>query len=174
MSTSYYLRRIPTVDKTNEIIKKLKDGVAKSIVEASTMLDESTRRILIGHRMGGWTFRMSVYLTRLWQPTKKSLIEYAHDNNCIVENEYGEVFTIEEFFELVDDWNNDNKNVTTTSSYYEANPDELRYYMMPMHGNVSDFAQYNPNRYYEFFNDSYRWVIEPTSDLWEFETSWKS
>lgn len=53
--------------------------------------------IHLGKRSAGWAFLWDLNNMEYYKPSLKSIISFIKENNAVIENEYGEEFTLDEF-----------------------------------------------------------------------------
>lgn len=102
-----------------------------------------TQEIHICKRSGGWQMCFDHNKGEYYQPNRKSLEEFLSEPNTEIKDEYDNVYSFNEFWEMVDRWNADPKNnwVSKTYNQYEK--------------------ELNPKS--EYWNSSFQFYIDKTS-----------
>lgn len=107
MGTNFYCRRIPTQDQLNEIADlvcnhQIDDAIAK--------LHEVNKQIHICKRSGGWQIGFDHNNGEYWQPTRESVNAFISQSDIIIFDEYKTEYTVEEFWNAIDEHNRDSNN----------------------------------------------------------------
>lgn len=150
MGTNYYAT-IPIKKRDKERAKKLID--ANELEEAINLVDQmkKSQNIHLGKRSAGWKFFFDSNDLKYFEPTREGLNRFFSDNHVIIKDEYGKVFTVDEFWENIEDvlckgWD--------LETYYRDNPEELKYFCESKSSKI--FDKYNPNVFGEFYSDGLR------------------
>lgn len=140
MSTSYFAmfkeaRKIVNPNGTNSLVTGVK----------------------IGQRSCGWKFQMETG-DCMWGATREDITKWFYDNCVAVYTEGygGKVGTIEDFFEIVDEWNSDPNNHITPMNY-DAEYSNFAKFMDGVNGKKFREKGYDVVRY-GFENDGLVWV----------------
>lgn len=81
--------------------------------------------IHLGKRSAGWQFLWNYNEGDYYDPNLKSIKEFLISNNGWIENEYGDKFSIEEFFnDEVNSWLYKDKDHWDAISYHQDHPEE--------------------------------------------------
>ena len=135
MGTNFYAVHIPT---ESEYASMQEAVTNKKLDKLREFLDKSQKKYHIGKRSCGWQFLFSPHIHQRddwqkgeivspWEDTLESLKEYLSRDDVRIENEYGDVFTPDQF------WN-----------------DEIGYclYRDKDHINGEDYDKRDPSKYY--------------------------
>lgn len=113
MGTNFYLCHVPTIKELEEMQKLL---IEKQYKNLKNKIEEATHQYHIGKRSCGWQFIFEAgigeeetrpdfindcefqYLKNPWGNNLKSLKEWLSKSEYIIQNEYGEAFTPEQFW----------------------------------------------------------------------------
>ena len=107
MGTNFYARHIPTEQEYEAMQQKI---VERNLDELQKLLDEAKTQYHIGKRSGGWQFLFAPHIklrvgfgnsgqvVSPWENTLESIKEYLNRPDVEIVNEYGEVFTPEQFW----------------------------------------------------------------------------
>ena len=110
MNTNFYCRKLNQSAKDKLRIKI--DKLHKDLVESIDDVIPSYNRIIddfmcdnenligeihLGKRSGGWQFLWDYHDGVYFQPTLYSIKEFLSQDGIVIYNEYGEVFTLEQF-----------------------------------------------------------------------------
>lgn len=156
MSTNFYLKRHITVEDRMDLIHLI---TANKMEEATEMLDELNESIHIGKRASGWKFRWCCHDFKYFSKSKESLIEWLK-NGGIIEDEYHNEYTFEEFWKENEQFINDTDGYDLQKWYDEG---KQTWYGTD---NTSTRAKYKErfdidvNKYLEFYIDGLRFTLE--------------
>ena len=148
MGTNYYAV-IPVKSRDKERAKSLVDS--NEFKEAIELIEQFNKKIHLGKRSAGWKFLFDSNDLKYFEPTREGLNKFFSDNHVIIKDEYGKVFTVDSFWEEIEDVLDKGWDLET---YYRDNPGELKYFCESRISKV--FDKYNPSRYGEFYNDGLR------------------
>lgn len=107
MSTNFYAQHIPTEQEYKEMEEALTNRQLDKLKE---LIDKAQHKYHIGKRSGGWQFQFCPHIkTREgwwntgqvispWEDTLESIKEYLSRDDVQIINEYGEEFTVDQFF----------------------------------------------------------------------------
>lgn len=107
MGTNFYAQHIPTEDEYAKMELALVDRQLDKLQE---LIDNAKKRYHIGKRAGGWQFLFCPHIkTRKnfpnsgeivspWEDTLESIKEYLSRDDVKIVNDYGEEFTVDQFF----------------------------------------------------------------------------
>lgn len=114
MGTNFYCKhKIPEhkrkafIDKVNTLSAKLIEESKKEVSDFEPILYDfkdhidsefDTKEIHLGKRSYGWQFLWDYHNGLYFQPTLKSIKEFLSNKDLIIYNEYGEMFTLDQFF----------------------------------------------------------------------------
>ncbi len=107
MGTNFYCRRIPTQDQLNEIADLVCN---QQIDDAIDKLHEVNKQIHICKRSGGWQIGFDHNNGEYWQPTRESVNAFISQSDIIIFDEYKKEYTVEEFWDAIDEHNRDPYN----------------------------------------------------------------
>lgn len=145
MGTNFYYK-VPLKKRDKENLHKMIDELPNDLYDIKAKLDEleKSHYIHLGKRSYGWQFLWDYHKGKFYEPTLKSIINYLHKHEGIIENEYGEIFTIEEFFgdEIEDCLLNDDKHCNARQ-YYQKHPEEPLHYNIDNHEFMSDGLRFS-------------------------------
>lgn len=151
MGTNFYTK-IPC--KKRELKEKINTLIDNdNLQEAKEVLDNAIEEteLHIGKRSYGWKFLFNAHNCKYWDLTKQGIIDYIKKNNGKIVDEYGEEFTLDQF------WNEeiDTENGYDAESYEREHPSRYCRYETA----TEPLKKYNPNQYGEFYNDGLRFTI---------------
>lgn len=136
MSTNFYLCHVPTVMEHTE----MQELLAKKQYEAlKNKIEKFTIEYHIGKRSGGWQFLFEAgigedlesggymhcgYTKNPWHNNLKSLKEWLSKSEYIIKDEYGTIFTSEQFWneEVGESLYNDPDKYINCDQYYKDKP----------------------------------------------------
>ena len=107
MGTNFYCRRIPTQDQLNEIANLVCNH---QIDDAIDKLHEVNKQIHICKRSSGWQIGFDHNNGEYWQPTRESVNAFISQSDIIVFDEYKKEYTVEEFWDAINEHNRDPNN----------------------------------------------------------------
>ena len=134
MSTNYYLCHVPTVKEHIEMQELL---AKKQYEELKNKIEEVTHQYHIGKRSCGWQFLFEAgtgdlkpdddgyyRLNNPWSNNLQSLKEWLSKSEYIIKNEYGDIFTSEQFWneEVKESLYNDPDKYINCEQYYKDKP----------------------------------------------------
>ena len=120
MGTNFYAKRLPTRRRKEKlinlvydqmdvvkIVKMIDEGdfyAAKNTVNEfaealEKTIDEQEKRVHIGKRSYGWQFLWQYYGGKYYKDNLASIRAFLSDPDIVIENEYHETFTVDEFFD---------------------------------------------------------------------------
>ena len=131
MGTNFYLCHIPTVKEHIEMQELL---AKKQYETLKNKIEESTREYHIGKRSCGWQFLFEAgigenlesgeymhygYTKNPWCNNLESLKEWLSKSEYIIKNEYGDIFTSEQFWNEINEYlyNNSEKYINGKQHY---------------------------------------------------------
>lgn len=153
MGTNFYAV-IPVKKRDKEKAKKLIDE--NKLTEAIEVLEEMTKEIHLGKRSAGWKFLFNANLGKYYELSREGINKFFAKNNVIIENEYGEKFTAEEFWR--DEIGVFLEKGYDLESYYADHPNEATSYYSYARTIPPELKKYNPNKYGEFYSDGLRFT----------------
>lgn len=156
MGTNYYLR--PKV--SSETKEKIKELVDLDKFEDIKDILEEYQDIHIGKQSGGWKFLWDVHFFEYFEPSKEAIIEWLKTG--IIFDEYGDKFTIEEFFnEIRLDGQFNGHDLLDAEAYHKIDPKAYVYRGYDS-WTLSRFTSKGiyPNSLGEFYLDDFRCVID--------------
>lgn len=119
MGTNYYRKRIPT-QKEKEELGILLDNCIDGTVsdrEFKEKFEQLINEVHICKISCGWQVCFDHNWGKYYQPNRKDLARFLSEPGTVIEDEYGERFTPEEFWDKVDKHNIQTKNKWTAESY---------------------------------------------------------
>lgn len=112
-------------------LKELKSKVYKTVTE-----------IHLGKRSGGWQFLWNHNDLKYYNPDLKSIKEFLEENEGIIYDEYGDFYTVEQFFnEEIKNCLYKDSNHVDSKTYRKEHPNE------PYHNPTSKELHYKNNIY---------------------------
>ena len=132
MGTNYFLCHVPTVKEHLE----MQELLAKKQYEAlKNKIEEVTHQYHIGKRSCGWQFlfeagkggtdnNFEYYVKNPWTNNLQSLKEWLSKSEYVIKNEYGVIFTSEQFWneEVGESLYNDPDKYINCEQYYKDKP----------------------------------------------------
>ncbi len=128
MGTNFYYK-IPLKKREIEELKSCitEDPELKEL-QGMIYLYTKDRVVHLGKRSAGWQFLWNLNEEEYYKPNLASIKEFLESKKGWVEGEYGDRFTIEQFFEdEIGDWLYHDENHHNAISYHKAHPDEYCY-----------------------------------------------
>ena len=137
MGTNYYLCHVPTVKEHLEMQELL---AKKQYEDLKNKIEKSTHRYHIGKRSCGWQFLFEAgkgglksgddgyyRLNNPWSNNLQSLKEWLSKSEYVIQNEYGDIFTSEQFWneEVGKSLYNDPDRYINCGQYYKDKQDIL-------------------------------------------------
>lgn len=107
MGTNFYCKKIATEEQLNEIANLV---CANKIDEAINMLHVFDNKIHICKRSGGWQIGFDHNDGKYYYPSRKGLEKFLNRDTIQIIDEYGNEYSYEAFWKIVDDWNADETN----------------------------------------------------------------
>lgn len=181
MGTNFYRRNILTKERKENIYNKidefsdyLKYDLEKSLYpncdydELNDFINEQENEIHICKRSCGWYINFDHNWGKYYQPTRESLTKFLSEPNTEIIDEYGEVYTLEEFWKEVDEWNSSSKRDGTelwTSKTYDEweksrDPNWKIYDCTSDRNKVKDLFNIDvPYGESDFISDGLRWAV---------------
>lgn len=121
MGTNYYAKIIPAQEILDYIAYDVKKGFLE---EAKDRLQDLTKRIHIGKSSGGWKFIFNHNDGIYYNMTRKSINNFLNREDISLHNEYGEIISVKEFWDIVDNREDDalvNKDAIKSDGLYFCN-----------------------------------------------------
>ena len=147
MGTNFY-KVLPAPEDFPKQVKKVLDVIELELIrygeisydtqEKLDNLSKSKRSIHLGKRSCGWQFIWNHNNGEYYDVNIDSIKEFLESPGHI-EDEYGEIFTVEQFFEEEIKnflWGDDERHNCNGTSYYKKHPEE-KYYHYGRHGSVN-------------------------------------
>lgn len=119
MGTNYYRKRIPTEaerDELHTLLDKYMDGKVQDY-EFRERFEQINEEIHICKTSWGWQVCFDHHWGEYYQPNRKDLERFLSETNTVIEDEYGERFTPEEFWDIVENHNSHERNRWTAKTY---------------------------------------------------------
>lgn len=141
MGTNFYYR-IPLKKREKDILHKLVDELPNiDTYEIREKLDEidNEHDIHLGKRSFGWQFLWNFHNRKFYDTSLKSIRSFLENGGGTIFNEYGEQFSVEDFFgdEIKDCLYQDEKHCDARL-YHINHPEEPMYYNIGAHEFISD------------------------------------
>lgn len=156
MGTNYYLR--PKV--SSETKNKIKELVDLDKFEEIKDILSQHEDIHIGKQSGGWKFLWDVHYFNYFEPSKEAIIEWLKTG--IIFDEYGDKYTLEEFFDNIRlEGTFNGRELLDAVAYQKIDPQAYRYRMFDSWQRAR-YVEKNihPNSLGEFYLDNFRCVID--------------
>jgi len=114
MGTNYYRVNIPSkedITKIHEMVdEQLFNAISNATDTVESFIYDKTKSIHICKISGGWKVAFDHNWGKYYEPNRASLEKFLSEPNTIIKDEYGEVFSPEEFWRLVEDHNNSKRS----------------------------------------------------------------
>lgn len=147
MSTSFFVTKKLNQDEIN----KCKECLDRQDFEVlKELLPE---RIEICHRAGGWELLWYAHNFKHFDKSKESLFNFLKAS--IISDEYGKIYTFDEFYEEIKDFLYNGLNYET---YYSDGKHSFEEYWFRNYGNTIDGVK--SNKFGEFYIDNLRFINE--------------
>lgn len=135
MGTNFYYK-IPLKKRDKEVLHGMIDNLPEcgfnEINEKLAELEQETN-IHLGKRSYGWQFLWDYHNGKFYKASLKSIKEFIRYNNGWIEDEYGQTFTMEEFFnDEIGDRLYLDENHCDAYQYHKNHPEE------PLHYNIHE------------------------------------
>lgn len=144
MGTNFYYK-IPL--KKREV-KELRDMITETpdYDEITYKLDEvkDSHEVHLGKRSYGWQFLWNYHNGKYYKPTLASIKDFLENGGGHIEDEYGEVFTIEQFFgDEIKNFLYKDDNHCDAYSYHEKHLEDPLTYDITMHEFTNDNLRFS-------------------------------
>lgn len=119
MGTNYYRKRIPTEAEREELhtlLEEYLDGVTPDY-EFREKLEQINEKVHICKMSYGWQVCFDHNWGKYYQPNRKDLERFLSEPGTVIEDEYGERFRSEEFWDIVEKHNSCERNKWTAMTY---------------------------------------------------------
>lgn len=123
MGTNYYRRRIPTEEELNKAYSALDSYINGKIsnYEFTDIIDGIIEETHICKMSCGWKVLFDHNWGKLYTVNRKGLEDFLNEPNTFIEDEYGDKYTPEQFWEIVKSHNDNPRNKYTAKLYSELN-----------------------------------------------------
>ena len=123
MGTNYYRRHIPTEEELNKAHSALDSYINGKIWESefTEIVNNINQEIHICKMSYGWKVLFDHNWGKLYSVSKKGLEDFLNEPNTYIQDEYGDKYTSEQFWEIVKQHNDNPKNKYTSKLYRELN-----------------------------------------------------
>lgn len=123
MGTNYYRRRIPTEEELNKAHSALDSYINGKIsnYDFTDIIDNIIEETHICKTSCGWKVLFDHNWGKLYNVSRKGLEDFLNEPNTLIEDEYGDQYTPEQFWEIVKSHNNNPRNKYTAKLYSELN-----------------------------------------------------
>lgn len=160
MGTNYYRIRIPTEDDRENLHKKLDDFIDCKIQEYEFRdeLEAICEEVHICKISCGWKVLFDHNWGKYYKPCKKELNEFLNAPNTVIEDEYGERFTPEEFWDIVKEHNSSRNNKWTSKSYSLSRKNSYDCYSRERRERCIELFNIDPGYESDFFVDGLRFA----------------
>jgi len=130
----YYTIPIKERDKKalREMVNKLPDIDIDDIKDKLEEIEKG-HSIHLGKRSYGWQFLWNYHKGELYSASLKSIKKYLEDKGGTIMNEYGQPFTIDEFFDEIKNSLYKDENHCDAYQYHQKYPNEPIYYNIDDH-----------------------------------------
>lgn len=156
MGTNYYLR--PKV--SSEIKTKIKELVDLDKFEDIKDILDNYQDIHIGKQSAGWKFLWDVHYFDYYEPSKEAIIEWLKSG--IIYDEYGDQYTLEEFFKDIKlDGEFNGRKLLDAEEYHKIDPRAYAFRNYDIYHTTRFISKgIYPNDLGEFYLDDFRCVID--------------
>lgn len=121
MGTNFYFVPKMSDEDVQDILlsaKKLAESKNYSdLEELKNKAHKVVTEIHLGKRSAGWQFLWNHNNLKYYNPDLKSIQKFLKETDGIIKDEYGQVYTYEEFFEEIKDWLYEDDNHITGRVY---------------------------------------------------------
>lgn len=134
MGTNYYRKHIPTEDEIKLMHQMIDEGKFESkrgywsseteeiisddvITSVSDLIDDVVKEIHLCKMSMGWQVGFDHNWGKYYNPSRESINKFLSEPNTKIVDEYGEDFTVEEFWRKVDEHNASKNNTWDSESY---------------------------------------------------------
>lgn len=119
MGTNYYKKRIPTEAEREELhslLDEYMDGETPDY-EFREKFEQISDEVHICKMSYGWQVCFDHNWGKYYQPNRKDLERFLSEHGTVIEDEYGERFRPEEFWDIVEKHNSHERNKWTAKTY---------------------------------------------------------
>ena len=157
MGTNFYCKRIPTQEQLNSIAKLV---VSKQIDEAIDKLNEVNERIHICKCSCGWQVGFDHNNGEYYEPTRKSLEEFLSQPGMVINDEYNNEYSYDEFWKEIDEHNANPRNIWDSKKFTQeiTISDNSSYICLPDIRKVKELFDIDTS-YNDFYNGGLRWIV---------------
>lgn len=124
MGTNFYYK----IPLSKREIQDLKDSITEdpslSTFEDLAVIYTDKKVIHLGKRSYGWQFLWNYNDGDFYKDNLESIIKFLREEGGWIENEYGEKFTIDQFFNEIQDCLYKDENHCDATSYHLKHPEE--------------------------------------------------
>lgn len=135
MGTNFYYK-IPLKKRDKDLLHKMIEELPEcdiyNLKEKLIELEKETD-VHLGKRSYGWQFLWDYHKGELYGASLKSIKKYLNDRNGWIQNEYGERFSVDEFFEEINDCLYKDEKHCDAHQYHLNHPEEPLYYNINEH-----------------------------------------
>ena len=157
MGTNFYCKRIPTQEQLNSIAKLV---VSKQIDEAIDKLNEVNEKIHICKCSCGWQVGFDHNNGEYYEPTRKSLEEFLSQPGMVINDEYNNEYSYDEFWKEIDEHNANPHNTRDSKKFTQeiTISDNSSYICLPDIRKVKELFDIDTS-YNDFYNGGLRWIV---------------
>lgn len=153
MSTAFYWRNRLTEKTRDKILKYVKENDADALLK---LVKEEFEQRYICHRAGGWKISFDHTYGKIWQPNRKSIEDFLKDKDII--DEYNCPHTPEQFWKMVDDWNETNHY--TDKTYRQDHKEPIYYGFIKSYSKkLKESLGIDSGEYHDFISDGLRFSV---------------
>ena len=129
MGTNYYRKRILTEDEINKLTSDFRHCISSNtdIDEFKSELDEVTKHVHICKISYGWKVNFDHNWGEYYELNRNSITKFLSEENSYICDEYGDRYTVDEFWAVVDSHNANPKNIYTSELYDEEQRKQGKY-----------------------------------------------
>lgn len=130
MGTNYYRRRLPTEESFQHVVQLLREkkfsenSVDEGKMNAIDLIKEFEEGVHLCKISYGWQVCFDHNWGKYYMPTRECLDRFLREPDTYIEDEYGEIYTPERFWEEVDEHNASERSIYTAKRYKEEYPGE--------------------------------------------------
>lgn len=161
MGTNYYRKHIISEEELNKAHKSLDQYINGKMCESefTEIINNIIQEIHICKMSYGWKVLFDHNWGKLYDIGKKGLEDFLNEPNTYIENEYGDKYTAEQFWEIVKQHNDNPKNKYTSKLYRELNNEPVDYYCREYVERCKKELQIDCGRESDFEVDGLRFAV---------------
>ena len=134
MGTNYYRKRLPTEENVQRVAQLVREGkydercVDTDKINAIDFIKEFSEGVHLCKISYGWQVCFDHNWGRYYMPTRRDLTAFLSEPGTYIVDEYGEEYTLEQFWKVVDSHNASERSIYTSERYEKEHPDEFHHY----------------------------------------------